>query len=74
MSKWISVKDRTPDERTREVLCACYPKTKYDRPFIAIGIYENEGDFWADPSFDYDLPSVTHWQPLPELPEVEDGS
>ena len=59
--KWISVKDRLPDD--------CVEVLVYDTDCgIVIGWYDKEiGDFAAD--FISPLDAVTHWQPLPEPPK-----
>ena len=58
--QWISVKDRLPKKRT-EVLAV-----------ISLGIMVVA---WYDREWSYNgitLHNVTHWMPLPELPESED--
>lgn len=62
-SGWISVKDRLPEDY-KEVLA-------YDSEHkeIVIALYDSEYEEW-----DYGAwyeGAITHWQPLPELPEVK---
>lgn len=68
LNGWISVKDRLPeddkdvlvyDSRSKEIIMASY-NSDYDE-------WDNLYNY-----YDY-LPvdEITHWQPLPELPEVE---
>lgn len=60
---WISVKDRLPEDY-KEVLA-------YDSEHkeIVIAFYDSEYEEWTyDDWYDGE---ITHWQSLPELPEVE---
>lgn len=66
--RWISVKDRMPED-DGEVL-ACNGKDVF--------IAHCEGDCWAvyllnteDDCYEQHVVKVTHWMPLPELPEVK---
>lgn len=56
MSKWISVKDRLPEENVRVL-------TASSCEFVDIG-YRYCGEWIGNPR-------IAHWQPLPELPEGE---
>lgn len=62
LNGWISVKDRLPEEY-KEVLA-------YDSEHkeIVIAFYDSESEEWTYGNW-YDG-EITHWQPLPELPEV----
>ena len=63
LNGWISVKDRLPED-DKEVLA-------YDSEHkeIVIAFYDSEYEEWTyDDWYDGE---ITHWQPLPELPEVE---
>ena len=74
--EWISVKDRLPEIEGVEGSCLIT-----DGKEIATGYYEKEEDWaeeeiirWFDDSgfisCDYPgLPQVTHWTPLPPLPD-----
>ena len=66
LNGWISVKDRLPEDG-KDVLA-------YDSEYkeIVIASYNSDYEEW-DNLYDY-LPvnEITHWQPLPELPEVEE--
>ena len=66
---WISVKDRLPDDKERYLIC-----TEDGR--IDIAYYQPIGDKFSDyePFWQGSCrltTSVTHWQPLPELPKGE---
>ena len=72
--KWISVKDRLP-EADGEVVLACYQPRKPNYIFFAYfngswAIYQptEDGLLYSHPV------RVSHWMPLPEPPEVEDGN
>ena len=60
---WISVKDRLPEEDKRVIVC-CQNKKGLQNINMA---YQVKG-FWHGNG---SMAGVTHWQPLPELPEVE---
>ena len=67
MAEWISVKDRLPGNRTRCLVC------RYDRVtktrFIDILWFSRA---WVvAPDYGVADDTVTHWMPLPELPEGE---
>ena len=63
LNGWISVKDRLPED-DKEVLA-------YDSEHkeIVIALYDSEYEEWD--YGDWYEGAITHWQPLPELPEVE---
>lgn len=63
LSGWISVKDRLPEEY-KEVLA-------YDSGHEEIVITFYNGKFNRWDYGDLYVGEITHWQPLPELPEVE---
>ena len=58
--KWISVKERLPEETPTN--CLCYSKDGY-----MVGSYTNWG--WMFPCY---FGKVTHWMTLPEPPEEGD--
>lgn len=64
MIEWISVKDRLP-EKMQNVLIANKRGVRYD---IDKGWYDGAG--WARCNKGR-YGNVTHWMPLPELPEEE---
>jgi len=75
MSEWISVKDRLPEYKTPceyVLVCdancgygeCCYTIAWRESPGLKSGqIWEFSSDLWVDEF-------VTHWKPLPPLPEV----
>jgi hypothetical protein len=62
---WISVTDRMPeaDPDTKYLVCA---RTKSGYRSINLAWYD--GSFWHGMG---SMAGVTHWMPLPDLPEVE---
>lgn len=63
LNGWISVKDRLPEDDKRVIVC-CQNKKGLQNINMA---YQVKG-FWHGNG---SMAGVTHWQPLPELPEVE---
>lgn len=59
MSKWISVKDRLPEEKTRVLVFVPHSSIKIDTDRIVGRIWVR----WYG--------HITHWMPLPEPPEEE---
>lgn len=77
MSKWISVKDRLPEEGVRVLavkklkdgrrdlaLASCIPEYKHHNYTTGEDIVE---PYWVCGGNN----NITHWAPLPELPEVD---
>ncbi len=66
--KWISVKDRLP-ENGNGVLVGRFNKRS---KFYSIGIdnYMGYGKWW-DKDYNEEVWSITHWMPLPEEPKIE---
>ena len=65
VQEWISVKDRLPEEK---VNCIVHYKHAYcdNDDYWAIGICFYDGEkFQLGPAY-----KVTHWMPMPELPEM----
>ncbi len=64
--EWIEVTDRLPNN-TENVLVVAH----YDgEPVIEVAWYEGGEHLWRTPYYEEDDPeNVTHWMPLPELPE-----
>ena len=62
--KWISVKDRLPENGQYAVL--------FDEKERYMGMGEFRGTFWYDSNHQKcGLDEVTHWMPLPEPPKGE---
>lgn len=70
MSKWISVKDRLP-ENYEEVLVRGYEFLP-EYTFEIDGTYIIAEDLWHDFNGCY-LSNVTHWQPLPKPPDDDEN-
>lgn len=64
--KWISIKDRWPEER-QQVLIYC------DDGDIAMGHWADYPDkiVWHIYLGNGNSHNITHWKPLPELPEKD---
>lgn len=79
---WISVKDRLPEDEGYYLVRVYYSDIEHCA-FEVYGWYKGSFIYWAG---GMELPvginthgenipmKVTHWMPLPELPEVEDGN
>jgi Protein of unknown function (DUF551) len=72
--QWIKTSDRLPDNATLVLIIICgehaIGELRWDRP----GFEDTYKAFqyWADPTDDgqdWEWGVVTHWMPLPELPE-----
>lgn len=68
--QWISVKDRLPEHGTRVLVCDIYAHNRY----IGVWFFEKDpddgSDCWEECGGGWQpLDAVTHWMPLPELPE-----
>ena len=63
MTEWISVKDRLPKDFDEDVLVYTSDRLQH--------LIASPKD-WAIIECDYDC-FVTHWMPLPEPPEVDNG-
>lgn len=61
--RWIPVGERLPDDNA-EVLFYGHHNC------ITLGYYHHE-KWYFDTGWEFDLGTVTHWQPLPEPPETE---
>ena len=85
MSEWISVKDRLPMYEDRVLLCVLHRPIE-TRSFLrvtegALKYTDKNGNFFqaADPEHSAYVPAkpysdtVTHWMPLPEPPEADNG-
>lgn len=78
--QWISVKDRLPEDEGYYLVRVYYSDIEHCA-FEVYGWYKGSFIYWAG---GMELPvginthgenipmKVTHWMPLPELPEVED--
>lgn len=68
MSEWISIKDELPSPHERVLLLRTTGRIQR----MIVGFYSND-NFWydIDDLWDKPLMNITHWQPLPELPNQE---
>ena len=72
MDKWISVKDRLPEDGQNCILY--YPE---NNPEFVSGEYDNEFNRWYyayeeysyRPAFNELQDGITHWMPMPDPPE-----
>lgn len=71
---WISVKDRLP-EKYKEQSCSDYVLFVYDNE-IHMGSYDYNAEEWISENGHFRIRQdyVTHWLPLPELPELKGES
>jgi len=82
--KWIKCTERLPEPYTYVLVFADNPGTMEPKPmqFAIIknkGVFEftnaldDEGDYgvWMDISYFMEIEDITHWMPLPALPEKE---
>lgn len=78
-AKWISVKDRLPEERVW--VLGYYSRYKHEETFV-VGLVQRYVHSWAganiwmtdiaDGALSYEeVQSITHWQPLPAPPKEE---
>lgn len=64
IERWHSVKDKMPEKGER-VLCIFWDE-EFQTRIVCENTYKGDGEWYDDGS------KVTHWMPLPELPEVKD--
>jgi hypothetical protein len=66
---WISVKDRMPEDDVSILICSKRKTISKATYSSSMGRYNiADSDYW------YNELDVTHWMPLPDLPESEDGA
>ena len=65
MNEWISVKDRLPEAGG---YVACIAKRNPFSRFMPM-VVRIEKNGWVNPITEQYISEVTHWMPLPELPE-----
>lgn len=70
--KWISVKDRLPEESGRYLVCDVPYKimsvVAYSARWKRFNCYDTFDEEYVNGQGEY---AVTHWMPLPDAPEVE---
>ena len=75
--KWISVKDRLPEEDENYIVTACDEGCSagegiWYSTVVVVAEYYKGSWTWYDGGSEYSLEGiVTHWMPLPEPPEME---
>lgn len=60
---WIKVEDRLPEDCVVVLLCLVYGSGK---KYARTGFYDHQAECWM---YNANVVLVTHWQPLPELPD-----
>lgn len=74
ISRWISVKDRLPEDGVRVLVSA---NSKSDDPVVAVthythSLYGFNIKGWVEPwQYFFFEHEITHWMPLPEPPKEE---
>lgn len=69
--KWISVKDRLPDENVFEVLVKVdEPSWGSTEPKMIVAYYAHDLREWRCDLTAREIYHVTHWMPLPEPPKI----
>jgi hypothetical protein len=67
-TEWISVNDRLPDDMESVLVCDMNPIAPFvsivDIAFFADGVWQ----MWDGRYEPYEIVTVSHWMPLPELP------
>lgn len=66
MSNWISVKDALPEEFKHVLVCR---RSKYGERLVEDGYYAGGGRWKTHGEWTH---SVSHWMPLPPVPEVSE--
>lgn len=66
--KWISVKDRLPERRGIYLVCAEFFEDARNL-HVRTGYYNKDKGWDLDVTCDTSDYEVTHWMPLPSLPE-----
>ena len=79
MAEWISIKDRLPEENTRVLICTqwgdVWMASYYSECRIAQKLFSPahwDVETLRGGGIDFKATDVTHWMPLPGLPEKED--
>ncbi len=67
MSEWISVKERTPNGGCADV----FVRIGQGRPFCAYYAPHLRHWFPADELLDGQIDAITHWMPIPPLPQLD---
>ena len=75
MSIWISVHDRLPDDELEPVLVKSTSDEFGNEQLLVgwLGMDEDRDTYWImdlpmEVGRDIEIPNVTHWTPLPEMP------
>jgi hypothetical protein len=66
--KWISIENDLPDEYPYDVLV--FGKSECGECFYDVAFYDGA---WHCGYWDDEIDNITHWMPLPEPPEEEEG-
>jgi len=69
--EWISVKDKLP-EGGKVLVCFQEPFFGSMTSEVDVGFYDNKDSCWWLWNGERKIFRVTHWMPIPELPESEE--
>ena len=74
--KWISVKERLPEEYVPVLAFGIYSMSgdqRSDEPIISLVEYKGKNkDYWPQEYDAFGLIKVTHWMPLPDKPKIDE--
>ena len=73
MNKWISIKNKLPDN---EEIFLVYRGEAKD-PEIELGLWnknKKKFEYYDSECYGYKIDDVTHWMPLPEPPKESDNN
>ena len=74
-NEWVSVEERLPEKHSEYIVCACDEGEPIDERIwgdtVVICADYYDGTFtWYEGNTEYDISDiVTHWMPLPALPD-----
>lgn len=74
--EWISVDDRLPEDETPVLVCILGDVRILERRWENPGFEDTFKPFWYwddpfDDGQDFEMAHISHWMPLPNIPEVK---